>query len=221
MYEWEFLTALLSIVIIDIVLGGDNAIVIALASRRLPHAQRNKAIILGTAVAIVVRVVLTFVAVYLLTIPFLQFLGGLLLLWIAFNLLIGHKEQADVHAGATLGQAIRTIVFADVIMGVDNVLAIAGASRGSYVLVVIGLLISVPIIIWGSKLILKLMERFPVIIYIGSGVLAWTAGTMITEDRIVHAWLADVPLAGIWIPLLLITIVLGLGKLKNSRISEN
>lgn len=215
MLDLEFFTALLSIVIIDIVLGGDNAVVIALASRNLPAKQRNKAIVYGTAAAIVVRAGLTFVAVYLLTIPFLQFLGGLLLIWIAVSLLIRHDERADVRAGGGLAQAIRTIVIADVIMGLDNVLAIAGAARGSILLVIIGLLISVPIIIWGSKFILALMDRFPSILYIGSAVLAWTAGTMITEDRIVHAWLAKVPYANLWIPLVLVLLIIGFGKVRN------
>lgn len=224
-FDLDFFTALFSIIIIDIVLGGDNAIVIAMASRNLPEKQRNRAIFYGTGAAIGVRAVLTFVAVYLLTIPFLRLLGGLLLIWIAFNLLVGHKERADVHAGASLGQAIRTIVIADIVMGLDNVIAIAGAAdaaHNSYFLVILGLLISVPIIIWGSKIILKLMDRFPIIIYIGAGVLAWVAGRMITEDRIVHAWLAHVPpYANIWLPLLLIAVVLGFGKLKNSQAAQN
>lgn len=218
--DMEFFTALFSIIIIDVVLGGDNAIVIAMASRNLPEKQRNRAIIFGTGAAIAVRAGLTFIAVWLLTIPYLRLIGGLLLIWIAFNLLISHKEHADVKAGASLATAIRTIVVADVVMGLDNVLAIAGAAgtgHHSYLLVILGLLISVPIIIWGSKIILKLMDRFPFIIYIGSGVLAWTAGKMIIEDRIVHAWVANIPFATIWIPLLLIVVVLVLGKWKNSR----
>lgn len=219
MFDVEFLTGLVSIIIIDLVLGGDNAIVIAMASRKLPEKQRNKAIIFGTVTAIIVRAGLTFFALYLLTIPLLRFLGGVLLIWIAYSLLISHKEDADVKAVGSMAQAIRTIVFADILMGLDNVLAIAGAARDSYFLVIIGLLISVPIIVWGSKLILALIGRFPIIIYIGSGVLAWTAGNMITDDRIIHAWVADIPLASIWIPLMLVVAVLGLGKLKNKQIA--
>lgn len=221
MFDAEFFTALLSIIIIDIVLGGDNAVVIAMASRRLPEKQRSKAIFFGTGAAIAVRAGLTFVALYLLAIPLLKFLGGLLLLWIAYSLLVSHKEEATVKTSDSLSKAIRTIVFADVLMGLDNVLAVAGAAGGSFLLVILGLLISVPIIIWGSKLILKLIDRFPIIIYIGSGVLAWTAGKMITEDRIVHAWLAHIPFATIWIPLLLIVIVLGFGKLKNNLATQS
>ena len=222
--DLDFFTALFSIIVIDIVLGGDNAIVIAMASRNLPDKQRNRAIVFGTGAAIAVRAALTFVAVYLLSVPFLRLMGGLLLVWIAFNLLTSCKEHADVQAGANLGQAIRTIVIADVVMGLDNVLAIAGAAdtaHNSYFLVILGLLISVPIIIWGSKIILTFMDRFPIVIYVGAGVLAWTAGKMITDDHIVHAWLASIPHAAVWLPLLLIVAVLAFGKLKNRKAAQN
>lgn len=180
----EFFSQVLQIIGIDIVLGGDNAIVIALASRNLPSHQRNKAIFVGTGLAIIVRILLTIIAVYLLQIPFLQLLGGLLLIWIAYKLLIDDDDgSATIKGGTTLGQAIRTIVFADIVMGFDNVLAVAGAAHGNIVLVIIGLLVSVPIIIWGSKLILHYMERFPVLGYIGAGILAFTAGKMITHER--------------------------------------
>lgn len=221
MFDAEFFTALLSIIIIDIVLGGDNAVVIAMASRRLPERQRNRAILFGTAAAIAVRAGLTFVALYLLQIPLLKFIGGLLLVWIAYSLLVSHREEANVKSSDSLGKAIRTIVVADVLMGLDNVLAVAGAARGNFLLVVIGLLISVPIIIWGSKIILKLIDRFPVIIYVGSGVLAWTAGDMITGDRIVHAWLANIPYNTIWIPICLTITVLVIGKWRNNVVTQN
>ncbi|WP_261132592.1 TerC family protein [Bacillus sp. Marseille-Q3570] len=186
MFESEFIIALLSIIAIDIVLGGDNAIVIALASRNLPVHQRNKAILLGTGLAIAVRVVLTIVAVYLLKIPYLMLVGGVLLVYIAYNLLAEDSGEADIKAGTTLREAVRTIVVADIVMGLDNVLAIAGAAHGNILLVIIGLLVSVPIIIWGSKLILHFMERFPALVYIGSGILAFTAAKMITEENIIH-----------------------------------
>lgn len=221
MWDLTFLTGLFSIIVIDIVLGGDNAIVIAMASRKLPEKQRNRAIVFGTAAAIAIRAGLTFIAVYLLTVPLLQFIGGVLLLWIAFKLLVDRKEHVDVEAKGSLAGAIRTIVIADVIMGLDNVVAIAGASHGNYVLVIIGLLISVPVIIWGSKIILKLIERYPFIIYIGSGVLAWTAGSMIINDRLLRVYLANVPLDGIWIPPLLIAVVIFSGFLVNARTSHS
>lgn len=221
MFDAEFFTALLSIIVIDIVLGGDNAVVIAMASRRLPARQRNRAILLGTVAAIAVRAGLTFVALYLLQIPLLKFIGGLLLIWIAYSLLVSHKEEADVKSSDSLGKAIRTILFADVLMGLDNVLAVAGAARGNFLLVVLGLIISVPIIIWGSKLILRLIDRFPIIIYVGAGVLAWTAGDMITGDRIVYVWLANIPYATIWIPICLTIAVLVIGKWRNNLATQN
>ncbi|MFC0524768.1 TerC family protein [Pontibacillus salicampi] len=180
--ELELIKDILVIIGIDIVLGGDNAIVIALASRNLPDKQRNKAIFWGTGLAVGIRVVLTAVAVYLLKIPFLQLIGGLLLIYIAVKLLSDNEEEPEIEAKDSLAAAIKTIVFADIVMGFDNVLAIAGAAHGNILLVVIGLLVSVPIIIWGSKLILTLMEKFPFLIYIGSGILAYTAAEMILSE---------------------------------------
>lgn len=184
--DLEFLTSVLMIVGIDVVLGGDNAIVIALASRNLPEAKRNKAILIGTLLAIVLRILLTIIAVYLLDIPFLQLIGGALLTFIAVNLLTDNSNDlSSIQGKTTLFQAVRTIVFADLVMGFDNVIAIAGAAHGRLLLVIIGLLISIPIIIWGSKLILILMERFPLLIYCGAAILSYTAGKMIThEDRL-------------------------------------
>lgn len=182
--ELEFLTALFMIIGIDIVLGGDNAIVIALASRNLPESKRNKAIFLGTALAVIVRILLTILAVYLLQIPFLQFIGGLLLILIAYKLLVENEsDSTNIQAGATLSAAVKTIVFADLVMGFDNVIAIAGAAHGNVHLVMIGLLVSVPIIIWGSKIILYLMERFTSLVYVGGGILAYTAGSMIIHEE--------------------------------------
>ncbi|RYD03948.1 hypothetical protein N752_17855 [Desulforamulus aquiferis] len=179
--ELQFLGALLTIIVIDIVLGGDNAIIIAMASKNLPVEQRKKAIIWGTFGAVAIRAALTVVALQLLKIPLLQFVGGLLLVWIALKLLKqDHQCDVNVKAGCTLREAIQTIIIADVVMGVDNVLAIAGAAHGSVTLVIMGLAISVPIIVWGSTLVLKLMDRYPIVTQIGAGVLAWTAGSMIS-----------------------------------------
>jgi YjbE family integral membrane protein len=214
--ETDFLISLLQIIAIDILLGGDNAIVIALASRNLPEKQRNKAIFLGTGLAIVVRVVLTIVAVYLLNIPFLYLAGGILLLIIAYKLILEEDEELDVKAGKNLSDAVKTIVFADIAMGLDNVLAIAGAAHGNIILVVIGLLVSVPIIIWGSKIILHFMERFPVLIYIGSGVLAFTAAGMIIEEKVLHSVFADNTMLEYGLYLFLIIGVLFAGILTNS-----
>jgi YjbE family integral membrane protein len=177
-------TALLAIVLIDLVLAGDNAIVIALAARRLPKQLQTKAIVWGTVGAIIVRSAMTVGVVWLLKVPGLMLVGGLGLLWIAYRLLADPGSDEGEHGvGATtfLG-AMKTIVVADALMGVDNVLGVAGAAHGSFDLVVIGLLISVPIVVFGSTLVLKLVQRFPVIIQLGAAVLAFTAGKMIVNE---------------------------------------
>ena len=194
-----FLSALLAIVVIDLVLAGDNAIVIALAARTLPKELQRRAIVWGTLGAIAVRVVMTLVVVWLLGVPGLRFVGGLLLVWIAFKLLAEEDSGESIEVTeeqAAAGQtsmwgALRTIVIADAVMGLDNVLGVAGAAKGSFLLVVLGLAISIPIMIWGSTLILRWVERFPVIIYVGAGVLAWTAASMISHEPLVQDFLAD------------------------------
>ena len=180
----EFFSALLAIIIIDLVLAGDNAIVIALAARSLPAELRNKAILWGTVGAIAMRSAMTIIVVWLLMIPGLRFIGGLALVWIAWKLLVPKQDTGEVHAKPvdSFWAAMKTIVIADAIMGLDNVLAVAGAAKGSFLLVVLGLLISVPIVVWGSTLILKWVDRFPVIVYIGAGVLAWTAAQMMLHE---------------------------------------
>lgn len=182
LFSPAFWSALMSIIIIDLVLAGDNAIVIGMAARNLPEHVQMRAILWGTVGAIGVRILATVIVVWLLKIPGLQLLGGLLLIWIAYKLLVQKKEHVHIEAGGNIWGAIRTIVMADAVMGLDNVLAIAGASHGSIVLVVLGLLISVPIIVWCSTLIIKWIERYPFIIYIGAGVIAFTAGKMITAE---------------------------------------
>ena len=182
-FSAPWLSALLAIVLIDLVLAGDNAIVIALAARRLPAHLQTRAIIWGSVGAIVVRSVMTLGVVWLLKIPGLMLVGGLGLVWIAYKLLVPDEGGTEHGAGATtFWGAMKTIVIADALMGVDNVLGVAGAAKGGMELVVIGLLISVPIVVWGSTLVLKLVERFPVIIYIGAGVLAYTAAHMIVAE---------------------------------------
>lgn len=198
-FSTQFLWALGAIVIIDLVLAGDNAIVIALAARTLPKDLQKKAIIFGTAGAIVVRIVMTLGVLWLLNLPWLRLAGGVLLIWIAYKLLVDdeHEDSADDAAvsskqkNTTFWSAIRTIVIADTVMGLDNVLGVAGAAKGDFLLVVLGLAISIPIMIWGSTIILKWIERFPVIIYIGAGVLAWTAAAMICHEKAVDLYLQD------------------------------
>ncbi|KPF47933.1 hypothetical protein D621_16755 [beta proteobacterium AAP51] len=182
-----FWIAVGQIIMIDILLGGDNAVVIALACRKLPPAQRTKGIIWGTAGAIILRVVLIFFALTLLSIPFLKVVGALLLVWIGVKLLVPDEDgHGDVAASDKLWAAVKTIIVADLVMSVDNVIAIAGAAQGAgehqMVLVVFGLLVSIPIIVWGSQLVIKLMDRFPVIITAGGMLLGWIAGTMAVTD---------------------------------------
>ena len=181
-------SALLAIILIDLVLAGDNAIVIALAARNLPSALQKKAIIWGTVGAIVVRSLMTVGVVWLLQIPGLMLVGGLGLLWIAYRLIADDGGGADHGPMATtFWGAMRTIVIADALMGVDNVLGVAGAAHGSFDLVVIGLVVSVPIVVFGSSMVLKLVERFPVIIQLGAAVLAFTAAKMIVDEQLLDA----------------------------------
>lgn len=178
----QFWTSLVTIVFIDLLLAGDNAIVIGLAARNLPKDHQKKAVIWGTVGAVGIRIVATVLVVWLLEVPFLLAIGGVLLLWIAYKLLVQEDSHADIKAGTTLFAAIRTIVIADAAMGLDNVIAVAGAAHGNFTLVVLGLLISIPIVVWGSTLFIKLIERYQWIIYLGSGVLAYTAAKMITHE---------------------------------------
>jgi len=184
-----WLSALLAIVLIDLVLAGDNAIVIALAARQLPAHLQKKAIVWGTIGAIVVRSAMTVGVVWLLRIPGLMLVGGLGLVWIAYKLL-APQESDGQHApvATTFWGAMKTIVIADALMGVDNVLGVAGAAKGSFDLVIIGLLISVPIVVWGSTLVLRLVERFHIIVYAGAGVLAYTAAHMIVGEPLLDGF---------------------------------
>lgn len=183
-FSTEFFSALLAIVVIDLVLAGDNAIVIALAARNLPPALQKRAVIWGTVGAIVVRSLMTLAVVWLLRVPGLMLAGGVLLVWIAYRLLASDSGDESGHgpSATTFWGAMRTIVIADAVMGLDNVLAVAGAAHGSFDLVIVGLLLSVPIVVWGSSLVLKLIDRFPSITYVGAGVLAFTAAKMIIGE---------------------------------------
>ncbi len=184
LFSTPWWSALLAIILIDLVLAGDNAIVIALAARSLPPHLQRKAIAWGTIGAIVVRSVMTVGVVWLLKIPGLMLVGGLGLLWIAYKLLADqNNEEHDGPVVSTFWGAMKTIVVADALMGIDNVLGVAGAAHGSFDLVIIGLLISVPIVVFGSTMVLKLVERFPIIINLGAAVLAFTAAKMIVSEQ--------------------------------------
>ncbi|HEU4458876.1 MAG TPA: TerC family protein [Methylibium sp.] len=195
----EFWVAVGQIILIDIVLGGDNAVVIALACRGLPPAQRTQGIIWGTAGAIVLRVILIFFALTLLAIPYLKIVGALLLVWIGVKLLApDHQdEHSNIASSDKLWAAVKTVIVADLVMSIDNVIAIAGAAESAggdhkMPLVIFGLLVSIPIIVWGSQLVLKLMDRYPIIIVVGGMLLGWIAGTMAVTDPAVVPLLAGV-----------------------------
>jgi YjbE family integral membrane protein len=189
-----FWAALGSIILANILLSGDNAVVIAMAARGLPASQQSKAIVFGSAAAIVMRIVLTLAAVKLLGLPYLKLAGGLALLWIGVNLMNDDDAGHD-HAVKPIGigAAVRTILVADLVMSLDNVLAVAAAAQGNTVLLVVGLAVSIPLIVFGSTMLLKVMERFPVIITAGAALLGWLAGEMMSTDPAVHGWLGEVP----------------------------
>ncbi|HXJ54025.1 MAG TPA: TerC family protein [Burkholderiales bacterium] len=183
-----FWIGLAKIIGVNIILSGDNAVVIALAARSLPQKQQKQAIIWGSAAAIVMRVVLTFFAVALLTLPWLKIIGSLLLFWIGIKLLISEEGDEEIAASDQLLAAIKTILLADLVMSLDNVIAVAAAAGGSGPLLILGLAISIPLVIFGATLLLKLMERFPVIITVGAGLIGWVAGEMSVADSALEGW---------------------------------
>lgn len=201
------------IIMINIVLSGDNAVVIAMASRALPPRQQKQAILFGSFGAIVLRVILTFFAVLLLGLPFLKIVGSALLGWIGIKMLVPEDEEVELDGHAQLWAAIKTIIVADFIMSLDNVLGVAAAAKGSLLLLVIGLGISIPLIIYGSTLVLKLMTRFPIIVTLGGAVLGWVAGEMLITDPAISGWVEG---NAHWLhtlaPGLAALLVVGIGK---------
>ncbi|HEX5801814.1 MAG TPA: TerC family protein [Azospira sp.] len=190
----DFWSAVLQIIVIDLVLSGDNAVVIALACRNLPPAQRRRGILWGVAGAVGLRVALTMVAALVMNLPWLKLVGGLLLLWIGVKLLLPEDECGhDISPAGHLWGAVRTIVVADFVMSLDNVIAVAGASHGNLGLLAFGLLVSIPLIVWSSQIVLHLMERWPVIVVVGAGLLGWVAGAMIWSDPALAGLLAGSP----------------------------
>ncbi len=218
----SFISALLAIIVIDLVLAGDNAIVIALAARGLPGHLQKRAILWGAVGAIGVRTLMTVAVVWLLKIPGLLLAGGAMLVWIGYRLLrpdVGDGE-ADHPTATTFWSAMRTIVVADAVMGLDNVLAVAGAAHGSYLLVVAGLVISVPIVVWGSTLVLKVVDRYPGVVYLGSAVLVWTAVKMMMSEAFLQPWFESAPLVRT-LAYLLIPLVLFIAFAKNHKRFES
>ena len=224
----EFMTAgfwlaVGQIIMIDILLGGDNAVVIALACRNLPGKQRTKGIIYGTIGAIVLRVILIAFALVLLTIPYLKLVGALLLLWIGVKLLQPEGEDDHtINSSDKLWGAVKTVIIADLVMSVDNVLAIAGAAQGAHqdhqlALVIFGLLVSIPIIVGGSQLVLKLMERFPIVITLGAMLLGWIAGQMAFSDPDFKPYLPESPFWSYGAAVAGALLVLAIGKMLQAR----
>jgi len=190
-----FWIGLLKIIGVNIILSGDNAVVIALAARSLPAKQQTQAVFWGAGAAIVMRVALTLFAVALLALPWLKLIGSLLLFWIGIKLLIPEEDDKEVEASDKLLSAIKTILIADLVMSLDNVIAVAAAAGGSVVLLVLGLAISIPLVIFGATLLIKLMERYPAIITIGAGLIGWVAGEMLVTDGALERWLTGLGVA--------------------------
>jgi YjbE family integral membrane protein len=185
----EFWIPLGQILLVNIVLSGDNAVVIALAARSLPAKQQKLAIFWGSAAAILMRIILTIFAVKLLTLPYLKLIGAVLLIWIGIQLLSADEGEENVSSSDNLMAAIKTILLADLVMSLDNVLGVAAAAKGSMPLLIIGLAVGIPLVIFGASLLLKVMERFPIIITIGGGLLGWVAGEMAVTDPAISGWL--------------------------------
>ena len=192
-YTLAFWQALGAIIWVNLLLSGDNAVVIALAARSLPPRQQKLAVFWGSAAAIVMRVILTVFAVALLQLPWLKLIGGLLLLWIGVKLIVPEEGEENIQSSDNLFQAVKTILIADLVMSLDNVIAVAAAAGGHWGLLIIGLAISIPLVIFGATLLLKLMERWPIIITIGAGLLGFVAGEMAWEDGAIHGFTSQFP----------------------------
>lgn len=182
----EFLEPLVKILLINIVLSGDNAVVIAMASRNLREDLKKKAIVWGTLAAVIFRILFTAIIMYLMKLPFIHLIGGILLLFVAYKLLVSEEDESQVKVGNTLKEAIVIIIFADLLMSLDNVLGIVAVSDGNMLVVLVGIILCVPIMLFASHLIVSLMERFPAVVYFGSALLAWTAGEMIIKEEFIQ-----------------------------------
>ena len=217
----DFWIGLVKIIWINIILSGDNAVVIALAARSLPPEQQKKAIMIGSGAAVVLRIVLTVVAAKLLELSFLQIIGGVLLLWIGYQLLTGDEEEGGESKGkGSMMTAVRTILIADLVMSLDNVIAVAAAAKGSTTLLIMGLAISIPLVIFGSTLMIKLMDRFPVIITLGAALIGWVGGETIVNDNLLHGYTMAHPWLHYAAAAAGAILVVGLGKLMKARSSH-
>jgi YjbE family integral membrane protein len=217
LFSVEFVMALLAIVMVDLVLAGDNAVVIALAARNIPKEKQRKVILLGTLGAVVIRMLATFAVVWLLKVPGLLIVGGIVLIWIAYKLLVEEKKHESVAAESTIMKAVGTIVIADMVMGIDNVIAVAGVASGDFLLIVLGLIISIPIMVFGSTFVIILIDKFPIVIYIGSAILAFTAGKMMLDEPLLDNVVETIGI-GKWIFISFVVIaVIAAGYLKKVR----
>jgi YjbE family integral membrane protein len=203
-----------NIIVLDLILSGDNAVVIGMAARNLPDPQRKKAIVLGAGAAVLLRASLTAIAAWLLNIPLIMSIGSVLLLWIAVKLLVEDGDDTHVEGGKDLKSAIKTIIIADVVMSLDNVLAVAGASHGNLILVLFGLTFSIPIIMWGSRLIAALLNKLNWLVYVGAAILGYVAGDMMVQDPMLKGLFADQPILSEIIPGFLALMVIVVGFLK-------
>jgi len=218
-----FWIGLLKIIWVNILLSGDNAVVIAMASRSLPQKQQKQAIIWGSVAAIVMRIVLTVFAVQLLQLPWLKAIGAVLLVWIGVQLFNTEDEETEVQESGNLFQAIRTILIADLVMSLDNVLAVAAAAEAAHSstrmpLVIFGLLLSIPIVIFGSQIVLKLMQRFPIIISFGAILLGWIAGEMMAKEEVLEPYLQIFSVPHMFLASIGALLVFTIGKIKSPQI---
>ncbi len=218
-FSAQFWVDVCTIIVIDLLLSGDNAVVIALACRNLPLEQRKKGILFGVGGAIGLRILLTFFALNLLALPFLKLIGSVLLLWIGVKLIVAEEENHDGHiqAGTNLWSAVKTILVADFVMSLDNVLGVAAAAKGNVPLLIFGLLVSIPLIAWSSQLVLKVIDRFPFIIYAGGALLGYVAGEMLVGEAFIATLIEAQAYLHWLIPMLCALLVLMFGEILNRR----
>ncbi|MDF2679556.1 MAG: conserved hypothetical rane protein [Brevibacillus sp.] len=215
--EEHFWLGLVHIFMIDLVLSSDNAVVIGMACRGLPRKERTRAVMYGTLGAILLRIILTSLTTWMLDIPLVKAIGGFLLLWIACKLMLGENEDlAEVSRNQTVSQAVRTIILADFVMSLDNVLAVGGAAHGDLWLVMLGLLMSIPLLMWGSAWVARLMNRFSWLVIVGGGILAFTAVEMCLEDPYIWKWINPFMLNHMWLPVIVAALVMLWGRIKRA-----
>jgi len=213
--DLDFWIGFLNIIIIDLVLSGDNAVVVGMASRRLPPKERKKAILWGTFGAVGLRIFFTGLVTWLLGIPYIKLVGGCLLIWVAIKLLIQQEEASHIQSGKNMWEAVKIIIIADFVMSLDNVLAVGSAAKGNFGLVLFGLMLSIPLLMWGSTLVAKWMNEYPILVFFGAGVLVFVASTMMIEDPLLMSYLMTwkIPYLDTLVPIAATILVLMIGKI--------